>query len=208
MTEAEWLACEDPGPMLDFLRGKVSDRKLRLFACACCRKLFHPFQGERHRRAVALAEEFAGGRLSADEHDRAQEEWGRIDRRWLSGRERCEVEAIWGALLLSAADGAKEASRAVAATGTALGGLLRCLVGPVPFRPLPRLNPAWLAWEGGMVARMAQVAYDARAFDRLPILADALEEAGCDAAEVLTHLRGPGPHVRGCWAVDLVLGEG
>ena len=85
---------------------------------------------------------------------------------------------------------------------------MRDIFGPLAFRPLPLLNRAWLAWEGGTVPKLAASIYEERAFDRLPILADALEEAGCDAAELLTHLRGPGPHVRGCWAVDLVLGKG
>jgi hypothetical protein len=54
---------------------------------------------------------------------------------------------------------------------------------------------------------LAEGIYADRAFDRLPILADALEDAGCDAAELLTHFRGPGVHARGCWALDLVLGK-
>jgi hypothetical protein len=85
--------------------------------------------------------------------------------------------------------------------------LLRCIFG-IPFRPLPRLNSAWLAWEGGTVPKLAAALYDERAFDRLAVLADALEEAGCTDQSILDHLRGPGPHVRGCWAVDLVLGKG
>jgi hypothetical protein len=59
---------------------------------------------------------------------------------------------------------------------------------------------SWLAWDGGTVAKLAQGIYDGRAFDRLPIHADALEEAGCADADLLGHLRGPGPHVRGGWA--------
>ena len=55
--------------------------------------------------------------------------------------------------------------------------------------------------------KLARTIYDDRRFDLLPILADALEEAGCGDAEILAHCRGPGPHVRGCWAVDLVLGK-
>jgi hypothetical protein len=76
-----------------------------------------------------------------------------------------------------------------------------------PFRPVT-IDPTWLAWNDGTVVKLAQAIYDERAFDRLPILADALEEAGCDPAELLAHLRGPGPHVRGCWAVDFLLGRG
>jgi hypothetical protein len=207
MTEAEWLACDDTKPMLRLLQGRMSERKFRLFACACCQQLCHPFHGARYRRALAAAEELADGHLSRDELDPDQKEWA--SRGWGQGpgREQCERRAIWGALQLWAAGGAEETSRAVAETGAKLGGLLRCLAGPLPFRPLPPVNPAWLARDGGTAARLARAVYDERAFDRLPILADALEEAGCAEAELLGHLRGPGPHARGCWAVDLLLGQ-
>ena len=85
-------------------------------------------------------------------------------------------------------------------------GLLRDLFGN-PFRPPAAVDPAWLRWNGGTVPRLARSAYEERAFDRLPILADALEEAGCADPAILGHLRGPGPHARGCWAVDALLGR-
>jgi hypothetical protein len=69
------------------------------------------------------------------------------------------------------------------------------------------IPPSSLVWNDGTVVKLAQGIYDDRAFDRLPVLADALEEAGCDNAEILSHLRGSGPHVRGCWAVDLLTGR-
>jgi hypothetical protein len=69
------------------------------------------------------------------------------------------------------------------------------------------VDPAWLGWKDGTVIKLAQGIYDDRAFDRLPVLADALEEAGCDNAYILAHCRQPGEHVRGCWAVDLLLGQ-
>jgi hypothetical protein len=75
------------------------------------------------------------------------------------------------------------------------------------FRPGPVADLALLAGNGGTIAKLAQRIYDDRAYNRLPLLADALEDAGCTNAELLAHLRGPGPHVRGCWAVDLVLGK-
>jgi hypothetical protein len=71
-----------------------------------------------------------------------------------------------------------------------------------PFRP--SLVPP--AWRSASVLGLAHYIHEEQAFDRLPILADALEDAGCDDADILDHLRGPGPHVRGCWALDLVLG--
>jgi hypothetical protein len=85
-------------------------------------------------------------------------------------------------------------------------GLLRCLFGPLLFRTVP-LALSWLAWNDGTIPKLAQAVYEERAFDRLPILADALEEAGCDNADILTHCRGPGPHVRGCWLLDLLLAK-
>ena len=83
--------------------------------------------------------------------------------------------------------------------------LLRDIFGN-PFRPVA-VDPAWLVWHDGIIGKLAQRIYDERAFADLPILADALEEAGCTNAELLAHCRHPGPHARGCWAVDLLLGK-
>jgi hypothetical protein len=82
--------------------------------------------------------------------------------------------------------------------------LLRELYGN-PFRPVAP-DPAWLVRGDGAAAKVARAIYDERAFERAPILADALEDAGCADEAILSHLRGGGPHCRGCWAVDLVLG--
>jgi hypothetical protein len=70
------------------------------------------------------------------------------------------------------------------------------------------IEASWLSWNGGLVARMARAAYDGRAFDDLPVLADALEEAGCTEACMLATLRSGGPHARGSWPLDLLLGKG
>lgn len=82
------------------------------------------------------------------------------------------------------------------------------LVREVAGNPFRRgvLNPDWLGWEDRIAWRLAQTIYDERAFDRLPILADALEEAGCTDRDILTHFRGSRAHVRGCWALDWILG--
>jgi hypothetical protein len=82
---------------------------------------------------------------------------------------------------------------------------LRCIFGN-PFRP-GALGPAWLSWNGGTVPNLAKAIYDDRRYDLLPVLADALEEAGCGDADLLAHCRGPGQHVRGCWVLDLLLGK-
>jgi hypothetical protein len=83
--------------------------------------------------------------------------------------------------------------------------LLRDLLGN-PFRPVSA-DPAWLTWNGGTVRQLAEVIYEERRFVDLPILADALEEAGCTDEDILSHCRGPGEHVRGCWVLDLLLGK-
>ena len=70
-----------------------------------------------------------------------------------------------------------------------------------------RAEAGWLSWQGGLVAAMARQADESGDYGDLPVLADALEDADCDNADILGHLRGPGPHVRGCWVVDLLLGR-
>lgn len=83
--------------------------------------------------------------------------------------------------------------------------LLRDIFGN-PFRPVA-IDPAWLAWNDGTIRRLAESIYEERRFENMPILADALEDAGCRAQAILDHCRGPGPHVRGCWVVDLLTGR-
>jgi hypothetical protein len=82
--------------------------------------------------------------------------------------------------------------------------LLRDIFGN-PFRPAPPFTPTVLAWNDGTARGLARAIYDESAFDRLPILADALEEAGCTNPDMLAHCRRAGPHVRGCWLVDMIL---
>jgi hypothetical protein len=81
-------------------------------------------------------------------------------------------------------------------------GILRDIFGN-PFRPVT-FSPAW---QTDTVVSLARQMYESRDFSAMPILADALQGAGCDNADILDHCRGPGPHVRGCWVLDLVLGK-
>jgi hypothetical protein len=94
---------------------------------------------------------------------------------------------------------------AMRAEEQAQAGLFREIFGN-PFRPLT-IDPAWLDWNGGTIPRLAEAIYRERAFDRLPILADALEEAGCADADLPAHCRREAGHVRGCWALDALLGR-
>jgi hypothetical protein len=84
--------------------------------------------------------------------------------------------------------------------------ILRCIFAPVLFRPVIIPAPV-LAWGGDAAGRLAETIYSERRFEDLPILADLLEAAGCADAELLGHLRGPGPHAKGCYALDAVLGK-
>jgi hypothetical protein len=198
LTEASWEVSQEPARMLAALGEGVSERKLRMFGVACCwrSKDQDPASVERYR----AAQEFAEGRLSKAQLRKAwnptaanvpaypegPERWARA---WVEGRDVCGL----GVRVRAA--------------------LLREIFGN-PFRPAS-VDPAWLAWNGGVVAGLAQAAYEAEplpeafrpggvlANDRLAVLADALEEAGCTDAHLLGHLRGPGPHIRGCWALDL-----
>jgi hypothetical protein len=108
------------------------------------------------------------------------------------------------------ADQSVESGRAMGWTAidpdAIIASILREVIGPVPFRRV-LLEPAILLWNGGTIPSMAQGIYDNQTFDGLPLLGDALEEAGCTDAGLLGHLRGPGPHVRGCWVLDLLTGR-
>jgi hypothetical protein len=208
MTEAEWLACNDPQRMLRHLGRKASDRKLRLFAAACCRRSWRKLKNEYLRASIETAELFADGKVSQRTRGAA---FATAKGPGVTVKTSppcvafaaslCSVKDVrfWiNTLWYQSIGGAIQQHSSSA-------DLLREVVGN-PFRRVS-IAPAWLAWNDGLVPKLAEGTYDERAFDRLPVLADALEEAGCANAELLGHLRGPGPHVRGCWALDLVLGQ-
>jgi hypothetical protein len=210
MTEAEWLACANPILMLDFLRGKASDRKLRLFAVACCRRLEVELPDQRSWDAVHVAEWCADGNGTEQDLITARRN---AEASFQNDRTAFAVVQATATRAWDAAVGAVEAVDYLGWEWYEEGeereqgqtGLLRDIFGN-PFRPVA-LDPAWLQWNDGTVRKMAQAIYDDRAFDRLPALADALEEAGCANRDLLDHCRSGGEHVRGCWAVDLLLGK-
>lgn len=277
MTEQEWLSATDPTPMLEFLQGKTSDRKLRLLAVACCRPL-----SEKVRLSnvpledmVDTAERFADSLLTSSElFDQFPEQDGRfvlfdspefyaLD---ALGQRTCQATARLG---WSPSEGPKwdevysgNDSMPLLVRGTWRPGeyatertlmalevaaqawglfasgcpyfnhpdtygpwneragvpesyfrwekerrvwfttLGRDIFGN-PYRPRT-IDPTWLT---STVVALAEGIYADRAFDRMPILADALQDAGCDNADILDHCQLPGEHVRGCWVIDALLGK-
>jgi hypothetical protein len=216
MTEAEWFACTNPKPMLEFLRSRATDRKLRLFAVACCRRVWDQLD-EEYRAAVEFAELFAEGRATEEQRssllrflsDRPMSELvgpsfsaRRAVRSTLLGKYQ---DRSWCSRASKAANEAAESTDRFEEELAAQAVLLREIIGN-PFHPVV-MDPLWLAWNDSCVVRIAQAVYDGHTFEQLQILADALEDAGCTDADILGHLRGPGPHVRGCWVLDALLGR-
>jgi hypothetical protein len=215
MTESQWLTCTDPTQMLEWLRtsGKPADRKLFLFAVACCQRVPHP--SERRHILLDFTERYAEGldTLEAAPYD---EECDYDDIPWLcvetandaalhgANWSATEVRAsFWRAATGSGIIADENADKARQAEHQSQAHLLRCIFGS-PFRSMPTVpdygrNPTVLA--------LATAIYGERAWDRLPVLADSLEEAGTTDPDILNHCRQPGVHARGCWVVDLVLGK-
>jgi hypothetical protein len=187
--------------MLNAFKGKISARKLRLFACAACRRLWPFLRDERSRTAVVISERYADGLVDEAELLTA---WADAEEavRELQTLGRGMNAAQTAAMTTQAPDEAAERA-AIAAAYDA--DMLRHICGN-PFRRVS-IDPAWLVWNDGSVAKMAQSIYEDRLFEDMPILADALEQAGCDNADLLDHCRAPGVHMRGCWLLDLLLAK-
>jgi hypothetical protein len=238
MTESDWLTCAHPRPMLAHLRRErlADGRRLRLFACACVRLgAWHLLADPRSRQAVEVAEAFADGLADEGERARAADAAAAatvgIADAWEAAQD--EASASFADAFQDQADAAAYAAlySCAPAQGRGAGAypfdfvadavafaagpevrarqadLVRDIFGD-PFR-----GRAVAARAGGVVARLAGAAHDARLPSgelephRLAVLADALEDAGCGQAELLAHLRGPGPHALGCWALDALLGK-
>lgn len=192
MTEAEWLAAIDPTPMLEFLRDKASDRKAILFCLSWCPGYAEEKYNNETLYDVALR--YAEG--NADVFD---VRWAFLGLETVEGTKSLPEFPIDWAILLTGSDCEschKTSPRFVAPS------LIRDIFGN-PFHPVT-LNASWLA---STVLALANGIYTERAFDRMPILADALQDAGCDNEDILNHCRQPGEHVRGCWVVDLLLAK-
>jgi hypothetical protein len=215
VDEREWLAGTDLQRMLEVLQEKASERKLRLLACAVCRRLPGFLESQPDREGLELTERDVDG--LAREEDVAALPEGDWDIRWYRryGWDALEraINSYWsylwdsGSLHATTEQAQAEAHRQSDAD---MAVFVREVFGN-PFRPPPPIASSLLTWEGGLIKRLAEAAYEHRTMPagtldphRLAVLADALEDAGADAP-LVAHLREAGPHYRGCHALDALL---
>jgi hypothetical protein len=236
MVEQHWLEARDPEWMFRALwdAGRLTERKARLFAVVCCRRLWPLLADERSRRAAEISERYADGLASQAELEAANMlasehvmecNYGLP---WVVAGVAFEASSVDQDVTFVAAETArarvwkpdlteKESEdwheAMYLAEMNQEAKLLRDIFGN-PFRAAPSLEPSLLTRNAGAVVQLARAAYEERLLPeglmdptRLAVLADALEEAGCADAEILSHLRGPGPHVRGCHVIDAILGK-
>jgi hypothetical protein len=233
VTEADWLTSEEPQTLIEFISQGTSERKCRLLAAALCRHVLPLVSHECAHRALDIAEEYADGRTTVDEMRAARE---RVFDAYCTFPIPAPVNTEPPMALKAASIALQSTMFAVsdfdhylvsccictekactrqwmlharpdevcppfAARMSWQRTLIRDIFGN-PFRP-SAFSPAWRT---EAVVALASSIYAQRAFDHLAVLADALEEAGCGDANLLAHCRSGGPHVRGCWVVDMVLG--
>lgn len=211
MTESEWLRSTDPAPMLALLEGRVGDRKLRLFACSCCRGLWSRLSSEEQAVVHAL-EEVADGPLPrvgvpAEYQPNHTPSFHTAETLSASAVSEAAAPSAWHAAKRSRAFVVDARRKLVGQLGRAeewqrQADLMRCIVGN-PFRPIT-LDPSLRT---STVVALAKQMYDTRDFAAAPILADALQDAGCEDATILNHLRANTVHVRGCFVIDAILGK-
>jgi hypothetical protein len=237
MTESEWLTCIDPGKLIDEIAQQASERKLQLFACACCRSIWHLLPDDCCRRAVELAESHADGQCTeavllaaARAIYAAYSDWWHDtdqDRGEDADEATCAASyaaaAAYAAYCAAGGESGDADQRAVlAAMGAAdatditsssdeekqrQAALVRDVFAN-PFHSPPNITQSVLAWGDGVVLELARCAYDRRDFTCLPLLADTLAKSGCTDDGILDHCRQARQHVRGCWVIDLLLRKG
>jgi hypothetical protein len=218
IQESDWLKLPDLDRLLRSLCQQPSDRKLRLISAACCRRIEGVLLDARCREAIERLEEFADGSTTARQFRRAAtaakkaesehrvnhlQPWPSFKAVRLAMTLESELPSLGGTLLTYAVEASRSAAEAQLNSlveELAQAEIGRDILGN-PFRPV-EFAPGW---RNESVVAIARQIYDDRDFAIMPILADALEDAGCNNPEILSHCRGPGPHVRGCWVEDLIL---
>ena len=231
MTEAEWLTCQVPEKLIAALGRKASKRKRRLLACAFCYRVKSLVTDERGLATLTAAEQFADGLINGAELEQYERAAKKMRYETHPGhlvfhaREACVVsaskhagDAVKAGWYVATAKRwqrteengltpedpsfkfiAEEAeSKELAEQATLFREIFGNTLRPVSLSP---------SWRTDTAVALATQMYQSREFSAMPILADALQDAGCDSADILEHCRSKGPHVRGCWVVDLVLGK-
>lgn len=242
MNAKDWQTCQMPDQMLDHLFDYPDSRKLRLFACACCRQLEHLITVQECWDALLIAEDYADGLVGLEQ----------LNEGWLLAQQAKPVfrDANWCAawvaapeviqaiaktslqvanlLAESAAAEVRDKARASDCSGAPdeirqnawsdyeqeiqkkmdgilarQADLIRCIVGN-PFAPI-YFETDWLKWKNGIVPKMAWDIYESREFGDMSMIADTLEEAGCNLPNVLNHCRDEPFHARGCHIIDAIL---
>jgi hypothetical protein len=230
LTEAEWLSCAEATKLLLFvrqhrgMRRETKQRKQRLFSVACCRRIWPLIENEGSRGSIEVVERFADDQATSEELQAAEAE---ASAGWLKN---AADDALFACVQVcyKKNDGLhvstttisavfKEQHRGVKEPREPLAGrmpgacpsedleqckLLRCIFGN-PFRRVA-FSAKWLTTT---VRTLAQQMYESRDFSAMPILGDALQDAGCANDDILSHCLGAGPHVRGCWVVDHALAK-
>jgi len=218
MTEEEWLGCMQPEAILMFLRGKTSERKMRLFAAACCRRIWHLLVDQRTRDLVPALEQYADALIRLQELSAACRQnagfiqtapWHTYPHTAAIAIAAAAGESPWAAGWNVVSEVRRALNDYMERNGMAEARQQVWLLQDImenPFRAVI-LDPSWSRWQDGTVVKLAQAIYDDRQFGDLPILGDALEEAGCMDGNILNHCRQPRQHVLGCWVLDLLLGR-
>jgi hypothetical protein len=241
-VEEIWFSGTELRATISFLKGKSHERKLKLFACACCRRINHLLIDDRSKRAIDVVEQFHEGRVTRQIYDNAfqsaQDAYMALSRDVANDeatpglsayRSILRISRMFAAqsVMLCFGDGYWEVTQvccgALRGQGTsdvdesesrsagekieaneqsAQVGLLHDIFGN-PFHPIA-IDSEWLT---STVLQLARQTYDSRDFSILPILADALQDAGCENEEMLNHCRQQTEHVRGCYVLDLLLGK-
>jgi len=227
MSEAGWLGTHVHAQSLVWeLRGtsatrtKIGRRKLRLFGCACCRLLWDHLWDDRLRRAVEVAELFAEGRATKQDLETIGAAVQAITRSGSLMPDAPGARQSTAASMIHGLTRPEAFSAAFYMTCYALplagycgdertaNGRICALLRDAFGNPFSKVNFDG-HWRTDTAVSLARTMYESRDFLAMPILADALQDAGCDNEDILHHCRdAKGVHVRGCWVVDLVLANG
>lgn len=211
MTEAEWLACADPRKMMGEMGlAGTTHRKTRLFCCAYCRCFFWDYLPLGIRDAIEVSEAYADQAASKYKLRKAQDAFLSVGK---------TTNANWRANLVaqhatSPSNPFRSACMLLENRNTlpwkggkkSIASLIREIFA-FPSGSAMTIDASIISWSDGTIPKLAQAIYEERAFDRMPILGDAFEEADCHNAKILSHCRQQEEHVRGCWVVDMILGK-